>query len=360
MQTYATWAKLILTRKLQPTDTSLYADRDLWVDKGRLYLVDNNNAEWIEFNWSPTLSWTEYVYPNLVRGLSQTADPSTAWTGLTWLAVTEAKLVAMHDQLFDKQENQTLTKSISFSGATNPWIRANNLTTTQRLALTPSNWTIVYDTTLWENYQYIGGTWYAIAAGSTQPNASDTVAWKVEMTTQAEFDAWTTTGTTWAKIVPTVVEIIAGAKYIWITWEVKIWTTTSAPDSWLICDWSAMSRTTYAPLFTAIGTTYWAGDWSTTFNIPNLKGKIPVGYDAAQTEFDTLWESGWEKTHILTTAEMPSHTHTFTTGYTGGATAIATWGQYSAGWSATTDSTGSWNAHNNLQPYVTLNYIIKI
>lgn len=84
---------------------------------------------------------------------------------------------------------------------------------------------------------------------------------------------------------------------------------SSAPTGWLLCDGTAVSRTTYASLFSAIGTAYGAGDGSTTFNLPNLKGRVPVGRDAAQTEFDALGETGGAKTHTLTTAEMPSHTH---------------------------------------------------
>lgn len=93
------------------------------------------------------------------------------------------------------------------------------------------------------------------------------------------------------------------------TGTVTMFAGASAPTGWLICDGSAISRTTYADLFTAIGTTYGAGDGSTTFNLPNLKGRVPVGQDAAQTEFDVLGETGGAKTHTLAATEMPVHTH---------------------------------------------------
>lgn len=176
----------------------------------------------------------------------------------------------------------------------------------------------------------------------------------------------------------------------------------TAPTGYLICDGSAISRTTYSDLFTAIGTAYGSGDGSTTFNVPNLKGKVPVGRDSSQTEFDTLGETGGAKTHTLTTDELPSHshsmahTHTFSgTTSSDGAHAHNTWNLYtvaggggaimtgapadgrgnatdvqgthshtysgttSASSASTTGAAGTGAAHNNLQPYVVLNYIIK-
>ena len=93
--------------------------------------------------------------------------------------------------------------------------------------------------------------------------------------------------------------------------SISLFAGTTAPTGWLICDGSAVSRTTYANLFSVIGTTYGTGDGSTTFNIPNLKGKVPVGLDSGDTSFDTIGETGGEKTHTLTTNEMPTHAHTY-------------------------------------------------
>lgn len=92
---------------------------------------------------------------------------------------------------------------------------------------------------------------------------------------------------------------------------------SAAPSGWLLCDGSAVSRTgATAALFAVCGTTFGAGDGSTTFNLPNLKGRIPVGIDAAQTEFDVRGETGGAKTHTLTTGETPAHTHTISHGHT--------------------------------------------
>jgi microcystin-dependent protein len=98
---------------------------------------------------------------------------------------------------------------------------------------------------------------------------------------------------------------------------------STAPSNWLLCDGSAISRTTYATLFSIVSTTYGVGDGSTTFNLPNLKGKIPVGLDSTQTEFDALAETGGAKTHTLTTSEIPGHTHTTNIGHGHGSTLAA-------------------------------------
>lgn len=87
----------------------------------------------------------------------------------------------------------------------------------------------------------------------------------------------------------------------------------SAPTGYLIANGAAVSRTgVTADLFALIGTTYGSGDGSTTYNLPNLLGKVPVGRDGAQAEFDVLGETGGEKAHILVTAELANHVHGIT------------------------------------------------
>lgn len=107
---------------------------------------------------------------------------------------------------------------------------------------------------------------------------------------------------------------------------------------------------------------YGIGDGSTTFNVPNLKGKIPVGTDVTDTDFKAPGHTGGEKTHQLTLAEMASHYHT-TTFYTGGgAVNYLLSGPTNAQNGTTTintDSKGGDTPHNNIQPYISMNYIIK-
>jgi microcystin-dependent protein len=147
----------------------------------------------------------------------------------------------------------------------------------------------------------------------------------------------------------------------------------SAPANWLLCDGSAVSRTTYANLFTAISTTYGPGDGSTTFNVPDMRGRVPVGVGtgtgggASGTGLPTggsaltavargTWKG--EETHLLTIPEMPSHTHNLGNTTGGGSNIVS-----SAGGNTNTigtDATGGGGTHNNIQPIMGVNFIIAI
>lgn len=145
---------------------------------------------------------------------------------------------------------------------------------------------------------------------------------------------------------------------------------TTDPAYWLICDGRAISRTAYAELFAVIGTTYGSGDGSTTFNIPDLRGRVAVGHNTTYG----LGASGGEATHTLSVNEMPSHTHSFVKGgasininvtsgveTTSGFESASTgglWGGNKKANSAIANAGGG-QAHNNMQPYLVTNYIIK-
>ncbi len=98
----------------------------------------------------------------------------------------------------------TFTGEVNFNSTTIGGVRLNNLTTVQRDALaSPANGMMIYNTTTGEANQYLAGAWSAVASGSTQPNASTTVAGKVEVATQAENNAGTSTGGTGALLSTT-------------------------------------------------------------------------------------------------------------------------------------------------------------
>lgn len=167
------------------------------------------------------------------------------------------------------------------------------------------------------------------------------------------------------------------ASQIGIIGSGAIWFTNTPPTGWLICDGSAISRSVYSGLFSVIGTYWGIGDGSTTFNLPNFKGRVPVGVDSSQAEFISLGTTVGTKTHTLTTAEMPTHSHTITdlghshsVNATNGVGTIASGLLNSIGTligfftsSSTTGITinneGSNQPHNNLQPSLCINIIIK-
>ncbi len=140
---------------------------------------------------------------------------------------------------------------------------------------------------------------------------------------------------------------------------------TEAPDTFMICDGSALDVTKYAELFSVIGYTF--GGSGDTFNIPDLRGKTLVGLNVADNDFDTIGKTAGEKNHKLTTEELPAHTHDI----------------YKRNWNVVTEtssglkndgnvagnagsemtpsgSTGNGKAHNNMPPYTVCNYIIKV
>jgi microcystin-dependent protein len=84
-------------------------------------------------------------------------------------------------------------------------------------------------------------------------------------------------------------------------------------EGWLVCDGRAISRETYSALFALIGTTFGSGDGLTTFNIPNGKGRIPLGAQSSSgTGYYCVGNTGGEETHTLNINEMPSHNHSAT------------------------------------------------
>ena len=163
------------------------------------------------------------------------------------------------------------------------------------------------------------------------------------------------------------------------------------PSGWLLCDGSAVSRTTYASLFAAIGINYGGGDGINTFNLPDLRGRtiIGVGHGAGLTA-RTLAQTLGEEAHTLTSGEMPAHSHTITD--PGHAHSVVAQGSNAAVQVAvsnsssgcgvycgtqqaplaeiatvaatattgvTAQSTGGGAAHNVMQPSMVLNYLIK-
>jgi microcystin-dependent protein len=88
--------------------------------------------------------------------------------------------------------------------------------------------------------------------------------------------------------------------------EMVMYGGAAAPTGWLICDGTPVNRSVYAALYAVLGTSYGAGDGETTFNLPNLSGKVPYGVDGSNARGAT----GGANTKTLLTANLPAHTHT--------------------------------------------------
>lgn len=80
--------------------------------------------------------------------------------------------------------------------------------------------------------------------------------------------------------------------------------STTAPSGWLACEGQEINRTTYSRLFAVIGTSFGAGNGTTTFNVPDLRGRVPTGVDAGDTAFNAIGEKGGNKN-----AAVISHNH---------------------------------------------------
>ena len=152
---------------------------------------------------------------------------------------------------------------------------------------------------------------------------------------------------------------------------------TTPPENWLICDGSEVSRTTYSELFNVIGTSYGSGDGTTTFNLPDKRGRVSVGRNSSDTSFDILGEKGGTKTVTLTVDQMPKHNHNINDEFGQGLVAMRNANGAGDGWdvyvgnSSTNwkyrrvstinglSETGGGAAHDNLQPYEVDCWIIK-
>ena len=184
---------------------------------------------------------------------------------------------------------------------------------------------------------------------------------------------------------------------------VIMYIAATAPAGFFLCDGSAISRTTYATLYAIISTTYGSGNGSTTFNLPDLRGRVPIGYgQGSGLSNRNLNGKGGAETHTLTTSEMPSHNHGIsdpghghsasdsghshniskaTTGYSasynssmeslsantrnngntnfGSDTSYANVNVNNNTTGISINNNGSGNSHNNMQPFIVMNFIIK-
>jgi hypothetical protein len=147
---------------------------------------------------------------------------------------------------------------------------------------------------------------------------------------------------------------------------------SAAPAGWLLCNGGEYSITTYDPLYSVIGSTYntstgLSAPASGYFRVPNLLGRMPVGLNSSITAFNDRGKSGGATTVALTAAQsgLPNHSHNVATSFVDVATGSTRiypvdpsglGAAYPATIAATADASSS---HENMPPYLVLNYIIK-
>lgn len=165
--------------------------------------------------------------------------------------------------------------------------------------------------------------------------------------------------------------------------EIRIFSGNFAPKGWAFCNGQLLSISQNTALFSLLGTTY-GGDGKTTFALPNLNGRVPI--EAGQgpgLSIRDLGETGGEESVTLLSSEIPAHSHIVTNGSTAlpanngignldtpsesyPATSSKSYSSTSnatmntTGTTATVDPAGGNLPHNNLQPYLTLRYIIAL
>jgi len=150
---------------------------------------------------------------------------------------------------------------------------------------------------------------------------------------------------------------------------------SSQPAGYLFCNGQAVSRSTYSTLFSLIGTTYGVGNGSTTFNLPNTKGRTPFGFNSGDTSFDVMGEiNGIGSINLAHTHNMNDHTH-YASGWTGTPSATDSTPSnqnntyatsehthpfsYTTGGVSSNGSSSSLSTISVLMPYIVLNWIIK-
>jgi microcystin-dependent protein len=150
--------------------------------------------------------------------------------------------------------------------------------------------------------------------------------------------------------------------------EIKIISFNYAPVSWAFCNGQLLPINQNQALFSLLGTTY-GGNGQTTFGLPNLQGRLPMHMGNGHT----LGERGGETSHTLNIQEMPQHIHTLTASDANGTQPVPTGNvlaqvnnlytqpaNLTALDPSTVSNVGGSQAHNNMMPYLVLNFIVAL
>jgi microcystin-dependent protein len=162
--------------------------------------------------------------------------------------------------------------------------------------------------------------------------------------------------------------MLIGGAGIWvddvaITGQIIEYGSATPPTGFLPCDGAAVSRATYATLFALIGVTYGGGNGSTTFNVPDHRGRVGIGAGTGAGLTNRVGATtGGEESHQLTTLEIPSHNHAGAGAANflmGGGASFAMAGGSGGSFVANTANTGGGTGHNTMPPYLVSWFYIK-
>ena len=236
--------------------------------------------------WTNVQTTNNYTYSNLTSGTYK-------------VKVRVINNTYTNSGLNSKNYLNSSTQSISTVTIPNPTYSVSNSTTSNSKIVT-----ITYPSGY--NYEY------SLDSGKTWKTVTSTTK-KIEFQTNGTVIARVNDGKNY---VTGSTETVNGIDNTPIG-TILIYSGKTIPTGYLECNGQAVSRTTYSKLFAVIGTTYGSGDGSTTFNLPNLSGRVALGKGTGTDSNSTSktfnqGSKGGEYTHALTVAELPSHTHTYT------------------------------------------------
>jgi microcystin-dependent protein len=274
------------------------------------------------------------------------------WLGVVWLSYAD----------LDGVPSQTAGVSSLLASDWNTYVRDNFdsikfghvvvADNTAKLAISAVEGVMVYQSDVDTLFLYTGSAWVkAIDTVSLVDSAVETAKINdLAVTTAKIDDLAVTTGkidasaVTSAKIADNTIVLgdLATALQAFLvpTGTVSAYAGSTAPTGYLLCDGTAVSRSTYSTLFGVVSTTYGVGDGSTTFNTPNLKGRTIIGVGVGTEITGVLGTVQGVKEVTLTAAESGTTAHDHPSGTSGAG------GAHSHTYSGTTSS-GDWNAYFN-------------
>ena len=152
---------------------------------------------------------------------------------------------------------------------------------------------------------FVKPDWMTIAMSGNYIVFSGIAEWEEGLGIEISFTISNQCGTANVGPLPfNVIEMTTGTIDLWGG------TAETVPSGWLLCDGAAVSRATYANLFTAIGILYGAGNGTTTFNLPSIKKRVVAGYESGDASYGTVGATGGSGTATLTDQQM-AHKHTY-------------------------------------------------